>query len=221
MITTGMQSKGRFVMQSKSLEIAKRICQALKVTRYAWLPSALLAEIDRHNGRCEELSSQWEKFYVFAADAICKLCPGVIFEAVHDTEKLLFNLVSERIGAEHRLLADQQRIVEKAKEAITLATNDAILQQSKVEQQQLKQVLKLNGLTMDTVDSSQLPRFEAQARQTAPYQVASQTIEERRAAGNDIGQLVRNSEERQKERQAGFHRSVRQRIQSTLPPLDF
>lgn len=221
MISHWLQSKGRFAMPSKTLEIAKRICEALKVTRYGFLPSALLAEIDRHNGRCDELSTQWDKFYAFANETICKLCPGIIFDAVREAENVLFNLFSERIGAEHKLFADQQRIVERAQQAISQALNDAIQHQTKVEQSQLKQVLKLNGLTLESVDPTQIPRFEAQARQTAPYQLACQAIEERRAAASDIGQLVRKSEERQNERQTGFRHSVRQRIQSTLPPIDF
>jgi hypothetical protein len=195
------------------------VCEGSKIPVYGFLSSAMQATISKHNSACDTLAQEWRRFVDHAATFIEQIRPGITFAEYRKAEEHLFNLASERMKTESQLRADLSLLVSRAAREIEKAVSDAIDEAPKVERAQLKQILKLNQLKLETVEPSWILRFEAQARQTEPYRAAAAAIEERRAALSSFRQLPNRVEALVQQRSAQWHATVKRRLH-VLPLLE-
>jgi|LakMenEpi03Aug12_release.lakeMendotaPanAssembly.Ray.scaffolds.fasta_scaffold739458_1 hypothetical protein len=195
------------------------VCEGSKIPVYGFLSSAMQATISKHNSACDTLAQEWRRFVDHAATVLGQIRPGITFTECRKAEEHLFNLASERMKTESQLRADLPLLVSRAAREIETSINDAIDEASKVERAQVKQILKLNQLKLESVEPSLILRFEAQARQTGPYRAAAAAIDERREALNSIHQLPSRVEALVEQRSLNWSASVKRRM-LVLPQLD-
>lgn len=197
-----------------------RDVEALKLPLLGWLSPDLQSEINSHNAKCDKLAQAWGKHDQKAAELYRSAMAGPVMAwgKVQAMKSAIFDSTSECLQEEASISCngDLDLLLDRIQVACNQAIDHAIANQVKIEAQQIKGLLKLNGLSQETAGEL-LPRYEGQARQTEPYRQAVAIVEERRAAAQQLAELSRAI----KTARAVRWDAIRKAIQQELLPAMF
>jgi hypothetical protein len=191
----------------------------LRVPVWGWLPPDIQAAVKAHNAKCDQLSQAWDQHDKKAAELYRSAMAGptMAWAKVQELKAAIFDSTSDCLKqeAEVSCTGDLDLLLDRVQAACNAALEHAIANQVKVEAQQIKGLLKLNGLDQETAGEL-LPRYEGQARQTEPYRQATAQIEERRAAGQQLAQLARSIKAARASRWDAIRKAIHQELVSAM-----
>lgn len=143
--------------------------------------------------------------------------PVMAWAKVQELKAEIFDSTSDCLRQEAGISCngDLDLLLDRIQAACNAAIDNAISNQIKVEAQQIKGLLKLNGLAPETA-ADLLPRYEGQARQTEPYRQAMALVEDRRAAGQQIAGLARSIKAARASRWDAIRKAIQQELVSAM-----
>lgn len=158
---------------------------------FGFLPEPTESAIRQHNSRLAELGNEWAEHDKRVSDAIGQVnaTPWITMAEIRATREGLHSDSARLLAMEWDMvsgggIAGQgiDHLLGLAIDQLNLELVRAIDTAEKVERNQLKAVLKLQGYSETNAPSEQLTRYEAQARATEPYRQALQATESIRQA---------------------------------------